>query len=48
MTKAEFDRIVQEAVDAGAERADAELHVVRGFHIPVDENGSPIFEESEP
>ena len=33
MTREEFDRIVAEAVTAGASKADAEAYVVRGYKL---------------
>jgi len=44
MTKAEFDRIVNEAVNAGANRTEAEQHVIRGFHLETNKAGKPVFD----
>lgn len=47
MTKQEFDRIVKDAVDNGADRKDAEAYVTRGFKLPVDTKGNPVFTTEE-
>lgn len=46
MTKQEFDAIVAESVKAGANKAEAKEYVVSGFHLPVDDKGKPVFEQS--
>lgn len=43
MDKATFDKLVESSVASGATSADAALYIIRGYHIPVDENGDPIF-----
>lgn len=48
MDKKEFDRIVDEAVAAGAERSAAEQYVIDGFKIGPDEAAKLVSKTAKP
>jgi hypothetical protein len=47
MTKEEFKRIVDESVAAGADRKEAEQYAIRGYKLPTDAKGNPVFTDAE-
>lgn len=44
MLKKEYERILKESVDAGADPKEAADYITKGFKLPVDKKGDPIFD----